>query len=91
MARLMTNEVGVQITWTGKSKKGERKQKMELLKKIFESICGAVRKRDELKTSCDPDIKHYVCEWLRHATDRIQDEVTLDNTKYGVCAKSMIF
>ncbi|KAK4003893.1 hypothetical protein OUZ56_005644 [Daphnia magna] len=53
MAKLMTNRLGTEITWTGRSKPNEFKHKMLDMPRIFAAICDAVRFHPRLKEATD--------------------------------------
>ncbi|KAK4017122.1 hypothetical protein OUZ56_032075 [Daphnia magna] len=70
MAKLMTNRLGTEITWTGRSKPNEFKHKMLDMPRIFAEICDAVRFHPRLKEATDDEVYTSVKEWLRHSIDR---------------------
>ncbi|XP_045030459.1 uncharacterized protein LOC116924267 [Daphnia magna] len=74
MAKLMTNRLGTEITWTGRSKPNEFKHKMLDMPRIFAAICDAVRFHPRLKEATDYEVYTSVKEWLRHSIDRYKEE-----------------
>ncbi|KAK4027664.1 hypothetical protein OUZ56_016711 [Daphnia magna] len=66
MVKLMTNRLGTEITWTGRSKTNEFKHKMVDMPRILAAICDAVRLHPP------PEIYTSVKEWLCYSIDRYE-------------------
>ncbi|XP_045032397.1 uncharacterized protein LOC116921870 [Daphnia magna] len=72
MEKLFSDQVCASYTWTGKTKKGERKNCFSALRRINAAIFSAVRasSRLQVEETQDDDVEFYIREWLRHSQEK---------------------